>query len=343
MSRLRLAPLLAVLLVVGLCVPASGGSPDRSRAPEVERERDTPGAVTGFALGSAYDRLVRRNAHALTTLTVAGIGITPDGGGVAAPDRDLRRLLGTAHEEGLRAELLLSNYSNALEAFDPRAAARLLSSPARTDRVARRVAGFVRRQGWDGVNVDLERVRKADADGLVRLLRRLQELMPPKRTVSIDVSASTSLKAYRAHGYRLRAIGRTADVVVLMAYDMHGPTWSEPGPIGPLKWQRQAIAAARGAVPADRLDLGVAGYGYSWPRESTGRSLTVAAARRLVKTDGARAVWHEAYGEWSARLSNGTVLWWSDDRSWQLRTELAASRGLHGLALWRLGSADMLP
>jgi spore germination protein YaaH len=327
MSRLRLvAPLLASVLVAGLSAPASGDSD-----------------VTGFALGSAYDRLVEKNAHALTTLTVAGIGLTPDGNGVAAPNRDLRRLLGTAHDQGLRAELLLSNYSNALEAFDPRAASRLLRSGAKTDRVARRVAGFVRRQGWDGVNVDLELVRRTDADGLVRLLRRLQELMPPRKTVSIDISASTTLKAYLAHGYRLRAIGRTADVVVLMAYDMHGPTWSGPGPIGPLKWQRQAIAAARTAVPADRIDLGVAGYGYSWPESGTGRSLTVAAARRLVKTDGARAVWHPAYGEWSARLANGTVLWWSDGRSWDLRADLAASRRLHGLALWRLGSGDTLP
>lgn len=330
MPRLRLlplvAPLLALALVAGPSTPAVA-DPD----------------VTGFALGSAYDRLVRKNAHALTTLTVAGIGITPDGGGVAAPDRDLRRLLGTAHEEGLRAELLVSNYSNALEGFDPRAASRLLRSRTRTDRVARRVAGFVRRQGWDGVNVDLELVRRADADGLVRLLRRLQQLMPPSRTVSIDVSASTSLGAYRAHGYRLGAIGRTADVVVLMAYDLHGPTWSGPGPIGPLAWQRQALAAARRAVPADRLDLGVAGYGYSWPESGTGRSLTVPAARRLVRTDGAEAVWHPAYGEWSARLSNGTVLWWSDGRSWDLRADLAAARGVHGLALWRLGSGDTLP
>lgn len=330
MSRSRLLPAVAPLLALALVA-----------APAAPASADTD--VTGFALGSAYNGLVERNAHALATLTVAGIGITPDGGGVAAPSRDLRRLLGTAHDEGLRAELLLSNYSNALEAFDPRAAGRLLSSPAKTDRVARRVAGVVRRQGWDGVNVDLELVRRTDAGGLVRLLRRLQELMPPRKTVSIDVSASTTLQAYRAHGYRLRAIGRTADVVVLMAYDMHGPTWSGPGPIGPLKWQRQAIAAARRAVPADRIDLGVAGYGYSWPESGTGRSLSVATARRLVERDGARAVWHPAYGEWSARLSTGTVLWWSDGRSWKLRAELAASRGLHGLALWRLGSADTLP
>ncbi|MCD4525990.1 glycosyl hydrolase family 18 protein [Nocardioides sp. cx-173] len=300
-------------------------------------------AVTGFALGSASDRLVGREAHALTTLTVAGVSITADGRRVLRPDAGTRRLAGTAERRGLRGELIVSNYSNRLGAFDRRAASRLLGSRANIERVARRLAGFVAAQGWDGVNVDLELVPRHRAGGLVRLVRRLQALMPEEKSVSIDVSASTSLAAYRAHGYRLAALADAADVIVLMAYDYHGPTWSGPGPIGPLRWQRQAIRAARQAVPAGQLDLGVAGYGYTWPRRGTGRTVTVAGARRLVRKDGARAVWHPAYGEWSARLSDGTVLWWSDRRSWRLRARLADDLDLHGLALWRLGSADPLP
>lgn len=300
-------------------------------------------SVTGFALGSATDRLVADNARGLTTLSVAGVSITADGAWVARPTADVRRLAGTARREGLRSELLLSNYSNRQGGFDERAAHRLLSSPMRVDRVARRMAGFVRAQGWSGVNVDLELVRRADADGLVRLVRALQSAMPEARTVSIDVSASTSLAAYRSRGYRMAALGRAADTVVLMTYDLHGPTWSGPGPIGPTDWQRRAVEAALEAVPADRLDLGVAGYGYTWPRGRSGGTVTVAGARRLVRADGARAVWKQGYGEWRAELSNGTVLWWSDGRSFDRRVALAEELGLHGVAVWRLGSADRLP
>ena len=36
-------------------------------------------------------------------------------------------------------------------------------------------------------------------------------------------------------------------------------------------------------------------------------------------------------------------MWWSDGRSYVLRLALATELGLHGVALWRLGSADPLP
>ena len=166
--------------------------------------------------------------------------------------------------------------------------------------------------------------------------------MPTPRTVSIDVSATTSVRSYRDRGYRLRGLADVVDVIDLMTYDQHGPGWSAPGPIGSLTWQRDALAALLTVVPERQVQLGVAGYGYSWPREGTGRSLTVAQARRLVRHDGAEARWRAGAGEWSARLSNGTVLWWSDGRSYERRVRLAQRTGVRGLAVWRLGSADTL-
>ena len=122
----------------------------------------------------------------------------------------------------------------------------------------------------------------------------------------------------------------------------HGPTWSGPGPVGSRRWQAAALAAVATQVPVGKIDLGVAGYGYTWPTTGTGRTVTVAQARRLVARDGATARWRTGPGEWTARLSDGTRLWWSDRRSYRLRVDLARQRGLHGLAVWRLGSADTL-
>ena len=36
------------------------------------------------------------------------------------------------------------------------------------------------------------------------------------------------------------------------------------------------------------------------------------------------------------------MIWYSDGRSFDRRYELAQEYGLHGVALWRLGSADSL-
>ncbi|MEV7428977.1 glycosyl hydrolase family 18 protein [Nocardioides sp. NPDC092400] len=300
-----------------------------------------PLAVTGYVLASTPADVVERDAPALAALGVASVPISADGRDVRAPG-ELTRQLRRAHRHGLRAELLVSNYSDRLGGFDSRAARRLLRHEDRVRRVARQLADVVRRQGWDGITVDLESLSRADGRGLVRLVRELQARMPAERTVSVDLQPSPTVEGYRERGFRVGAIGRAADVVVVMAYDRHGPIWTGPGPIGPLRWQRSVVEAVLTEVPAAKVDLGVAGYGYTWPRRGEGRSLTVQRARRLVREDGARAVWKPTAGEWRARLSDGTVLWWSDTRSFRLREELAEELGVHGIALWRLGSAGPL-
>ncbi|GAA4720071.1 glycosyl hydrolase family 18 protein [Nocardioides conyzicola] len=324
--------LLALVPVLALLVPT---------APAVAREPQGL-AVTGWALDGAPSALVARNASGLSTVSVAGVSVTAAGTGVTRPTDGARRLARAAHHHGLSAELLVGNYSNRLGDFDPRAAHRLLSRPARIAAVAQRLASYVAAGGWDGVNVDLERVRAGDADGLVALVRATQDAMPDDRTVTIDVSASTSLDGYRAGGYDLAGLAAVADVIKLMTYDQHGPGWSGPGPVGGLPWQRRAVATILRVVPAGQVDLGVAGYGYTWPRRGVGHTVTVARARHLVARDHVRARWRADQGEWTTRLDDGTRLWWSDRRSYRQRVALARARGLHGLAVWRLGSADTL-
>ncbi len=338
----RRATVLVLLAALALTVPGSPpGSAETAAAAPADSSSGRP-QVTGFALGSLAARVIDRDAGALTTVTVAGVSLRADGRSVAPPSDGVGRVGRVARRHGLRTEVLLSNYSNRIEEFDPRAAHRLLADPASIRRVARRLASFVAAGGWAGVNVDLELVRRRDAGGLVALVRALQQAMPAARTVSIDVSASTSRRAYRDRGYALARLGRAADVVALMAYDQHGPTWSGPGPVGDPRWQRDAVRTLLQAVPAQRVDLGVAGYGYTWPSTGTGRTLTPRRARRQVERAGVRAVWHRRAGEWSARMPDGTALWWSDGRSYRRRSELARRLGLHGLAVWRLGSADPL-
>jgi len=334
-------------LVAGLALSVLvATSATTAGAPPVVADEPTPAAsdlsVTGFALGDLRTSRLAADAEALDTVSVAGIGLRATGGAVSSPTPDVERVRAAAAGRGLATQLVMSNYSNRLGDFDPAALHRLLSDPARSARVAGRVADLAEDGGWDGVNVDLELVRAGDAAGLTRFVQQVSDALPASATTSVDVSASTSAAGYRQGGYDLAGLGRAADVVVLMTYDQHGPTWSGPGPVGDLRWQRKAVETAAAQVPADRLDLGVAGYGYTWPRSGTGRTVTVAQARKLAARDGVRPRWHADSGEWSARLANGTLMWWSDGRSYERRVRLAGDLGVHGVALWQLGSADRL-
>lgn len=325
-----LVALVAAALV--LTVPAPAGARDADAL-----------ASTGYVLGGTPDRIVERDAHALATLGVDGVGITPDGRDVAVPGRQLRHLLATAHANGLRAELLVHNVNEVEGDFDSHAAAALLRHPHRVRAVAKQLASFVEEDGWDGVHIDLESLTRKDGPGLVQLAEELQSRMPADKTVSLAMMAATQRLEYPDLGYRLGRLDHALDTIALMTYDQHGPGWSGPGPIGALSWQRKALEALFSVVPASKVDVGIAGYGYFWTRDGGGHALTLRQVRAMVAKDGATPQWRPRPGEWTARLSDGTVLWWSDGDSYQLRVQLAHELGAHGLALWRLGSADPLP
>jgi len=333
--RLSVLPAALVVLAGGLV----GGIPPLAATAGPAPDRAAPLASTGYVLGDSPAALVARDAHGLATLGVDGVTLARSGRQVSGVTDAMTGLLAAAHEHGLRAELLLSNYSNRIGDFDPEAAARLLRHPDRVQTVAAQLATVVAAQGWDGIQVDLESMHAKDAAGLLQLVQELQTRMAPEKSVSIAVMASTDPQEYVARGYRLAELGQGVDTLALMTYDQHGP-WSGPGPIGARSWQRRAVAVVTAVVPAAKVDLGVAGYGYAWP---SGRTVTVKQARKAVARDGARARWRSGPGEWTARLSDGTRLWWSDGRSYALRLALATELGLHGVALWRLGSADPLP
>jgi spore germination protein YaaH len=143
-------------------------------------------------------------------------------------------------------------------------------------------------------------------------------------------------------GYNLPALAAGVDQIVLMTYDDHGPWEKTPGPIGPLPWQRASVAALEKDVPADEIFLGVANYAYAWRPHSVA-SLTVAQARRLAAHWHTRPRWMASAGEWRAKLRDGSTVWWSDKRSMSVRAHLARTLGVHGIAVWSLGTGDRLP
>ncbi|MFN8191298.1 MAG: glycosyl hydrolase family 18 protein [Nocardioidaceae bacterium] len=336
----NLVPLAAVaaLLLTGAALP---GAADLLPEPHPRAAHSL--VVTGFAVESLSARVVKRDAHALDMVSVAGLGLKADGSTVTLPDHDVRRVLGITHRHGLRAELIVSNWTARTGDFDSDLITSLLSSRAHRLAAVRRIVRIARQDGWDSINIDFEAMHARDRDGLVAFLRALRHRLPTRVELSMDMGARTSLRSYRQSGFSLGELRDAVDRIVLMTYDQHGAGWSGPGPIGSLPWQRRSVAVLAERVPLTMVDLGIAGYGYTWPTSGTGHSVSPRRARAMASTDGATPRWHPRDGEWSVTLSDGTEIWWSDARSYQKRLALAHELGVHGVALWRLGSADPLP
>ncbi len=307
----------------------------------------TPGVaralpVTGFQEERTPIGAIERNRLALATIAVDGVNLEASGTAVGAPTEAALAQLASARQAGLRSALVSGNFDDSIEDFSEARAHLLLESPSATSTVVATLAHTVVSEGWDGVNVDLEALEPRDTSGLTRFMRSLRAALGPTRTLSIDLTNGTTAAHFAACGYNLRALGRVVNTVVLMGYDEHGPWEKTAGPVGALSWQRAGLAVLERYVPRFKIELGVAGYGYAW-RPHSRATLSDPEARALVRAAHARARWNAAAGEWTARLGDGSTLWWSDARSYRIRVALARSEHLHGLAVWALGLSDTLP
>lgn len=284
---------------------------------------------------------LQNNIAAISIVGIDGVSLTTSGARLTATPDISAEAIALAHRNGKKAELLLSNYSDSLGDFSPKIAARLLRSPRHRAAVAKSLVARVKKVGFDGVQIDLESLKKADGPGLTAFVKKLRKALPRSKQISMAVMSSSTVAGYKARGYQLTTLRRYVNRFVLMAYDQHGPGWSSAGPVGGTPWVREVLSAfVRAKVPLSRIDLGVAQYGYAWPGDgSDGTSLSVAQARGLA---GDRARFDPVQQEWTATLADGTVLWWSDRDTLAARRELAGSVGVHGLAVWELSLADPL-
>lgn len=309
------------------------------------------GCAAGHASsGSAVEAYVEPGEHGLarvddaagraTTIGVDGVTVTDDGTGLNPSPDGLAELADAAASGGAVPELLVSNYSESVGDFSPEVGTALLGDPAHRHAVARDLATEAHHLHMRGIQIDLESLRTRDRAGLVAFAaeveRAVHDRLGDGAEVSMAIMASTDADGFRSAGYDLRGLSDHVDRFVLMTYDEHGP-WGGPGPIGGLSWAERVVRAAeRLGVPADRIDLGVAGYGRVWDADGTGedRVLTAAGARRLA---GDHARWSTRDAEWSAGLPDGRVVHWSDARSFRARVDAASRLGLHGVAMWSLG------
>ncbi|MEU7061831.1 glycosyl hydrolase family 18 protein [Streptomyces sp. NPDC046197] len=321
------AGLLAVGTAVVGALPASGA---------------TTLPVTAYQEEGDATSVIDASAAALSRVGVDGVNINSQGTKVTSPSSDARAQLARAHSLGLKADLLIGNFSESLGDFDEAAANRMLSSTANINAVVSTLSSAVASQGWDAVTIDLESLQARDTAGLTKFATALKKALPAGKTVGIDVTTFTSLDEFAQNGYDLTGLGKAVDTVALMAYDEHGFGDSGPGPVGELSWQKRGLDLLLSKVPANKVDLGVAGYGYAWSPNGDVKQVGDKQARDMVSKNGATARYDTTAGEWTATLGDGTVLWWSDARSLAARRTLAANEGVHGLAVWDLGLSDTI-
>jgi cellulose synthase/poly-beta-1,6-N-acetylglucosamine synthase-like glycosyltransferase/peptidoglycan/xylan/chitin deacetylase (PgdA/CDA1 family) len=142
--------------------------------------------------------------------------------------------------------------------------------------------------------------------------------------------------------WNMKAYAAAADHVILMNYDEHAPA-TAAGPIASQAWFVRQMNAALTQMPADKLIVGIANYGYNWTAPGKADPISIEEAWLIAHDSEATVTFDKASGNQSfAYEENGTehTVWMADATTAWNQLRAANIKGVAGVALWRLGSED---
>jgi spore germination protein len=233
-----------------------------------------------------------------------------------------------------------------------------LSNRKKQAALLRALVGIADQPGNDGIDLDFENV--AIGDGNDAQAEKVEVLYPKliarlctvlhrsNRSCEVTVMAKNNAGLQDGDGlntsvYDYSALAQAADRIQVMAYDDHTPSGAA-GPVAPLPWVQSVLDYALTQIPAAKLILGAAAYGYDWSSTGGATTLTAVAAEQLASQVHAQIRWNTIDAEPYFTYATGPrkhrvhhTVWFENDTADYDRAVLAANDKLAGIAIWAAG------
>lgn len=197
----------------------------------------------------------------------------------------------------------------------------------------------------DGVNIDFEGAPAENRAALVEYMKALYEKLSPEGyyvTIAVVASASYSPTDEWAGIFDYAGLAPYIDFMVLMTYDQHEES-SAAGPVAAMNWVEARVKYVLSQVPAQKVVLGLAGYGYDWSEKGV-QTVFARKARTLAASYGVKIQRDDKSGEanFSYTDADGVFhqVWHEDSVAVAQKLSLVDKYGLRGIALWRLGQEE---
>ncbi len=231
--------------------------------------------------------------------------------------------------------ILSNNYK---QIFRGEAVHRILTNPIKKLRLINDLLRLLKQYDFAGINVDFEELQETTDATLISFQKELYEKLHANNfLVTQDVIPFND-------DYNFKALAKYNDYLILMAYDEHHNE-SKPGPISSQRWIQAALDKMDNYVPAEKIILGMAGYGYDWKLKSNkvenfSYQEALANAREsdaVVEFDNSTYNLHYQYYDGADSLHE---VHFTDAATNFNTLRFVTECRLAGTALWRLGSED---
>lgn len=237
---------------------------------------------------------------------------------------------------GVEIMPILSN--NYKQVFRGETVHRILTNPLKKQRLINDLIRLLKQYDFAGVNIDFEELQETSDETLVAFQKDLYEQLHKQNLlVTQDVIPFNN-------DYNFKALSRYNDYLILMAYD-ESHTETKPGPVSSQQWIQAALENIVKQVPAEKIILGMAGYGYDWKLktkkvETLSYQEALANAREsdaVVEFDNDTYNLHYQYYDGNDSLHE---VHFTDAATNFNTLRFATEYQLAGTALWRMGSED---
>lgn len=224
---------------------------------------------------------------------------------------------------------------------------------------ATRVYDDVGYSPYSGVTIDFEGLRASQKGNFTAFIEELdRELETRGMTLYVAVMPATEDGIYY-DGYDYRAIGEAADKVILMAHDYAATDLS--GFLNSSYYRNTALTPIEsvyyslrkicdqdaGVQDRSKITLAISLSSLAWETDDRGllinetpmRPNTATIYSRL--TGGAQIGWSDTYwnpyATYTTESGQNIFLWYEDQRSVEVKADLARMFGVTGVSVWRLG------
>jgi spore germination protein len=293
-------------------------------------------SVLGYYVNTSSSTSLNTFGAYLKDMGVVTYQIEIDGsvtGGTPAAD------LTTAKSKNINTYAVIQNH------FEPDLTRKVLSDAALRQKTINNILTLTQTYGYKGINIDFENMYAADRQLFTSFLK---ELTPLARSKNVEVMVSVTAKTNEcmtcswSGAFDFYSIGQTVDKIQLMSYDQNG-SWGAPGPVAGYPWFEKVIQYAVSQIPSQKILVGLPAYGYDWNiTTNTGHKAVMwKSIPSLLATYNALPVWNETEKSpsftYSDTYGNKHIVWYENEKSIELKTELANKYNLGGISVWRMG------
>jgi len=190
-----------------------------------------------------------------------------------------------------------------------------------------------------GVDIDLEKIKKEDKDAFSQFLLNLSKRLKEENiNLYVAVHAQTEKVEWEGVlGQDLGKIGDAADYVRIMTYDRHSCS-NGPGAISPIDWMKDVALYNSNFIDAEKIVIGIPSYSYVWAGDEC-ISLQYDELKKYLE---GKSYTQKRDNESKELVfeSEDFTAWLSDSEAMMKKIEGLREIGYDKFVIWSLGGMD---